>query len=412
MNKRLKKLSLVFILLFALMPFGVFANGDVKLWIDGNYIKSDVAPVIENDRTLVPLRVISENLGYNVDWNPETKEVTITKLKEGTTDVFTVIGFTVGNSKLNTFDMKSIGNDAGGAYFEVLTESVSKDLDAAPKIFKDRTLVPIRAIAENLGRNVVWDNANRTVVIGDGYATKTVTPAPTTNTFKEATVTRVVDGDTIVVDMQGQSYKVRLIGVNTPETKHPRKGVEYFGKEASDYTTRELTGKTVYLQKDVSDTDKYGRLLAYVWLTRPATDNPTNDEITKYMFNSKLVENGYANASTYAPDIKYQEIFRSRENIARENKYGLWGDGGQKVVETPNPVNTNNKINGNVSGKKEFKDYSTPIAGSYVGNSNSHKFHRSSCPSAKKTAPHNRVPFSSRGEAINAGYVPCKRCNP
>ena len=395
------------------MPLGVFANSDVKLWIDGDYVISDVAPVIENDRTLVPLRVISENLGYNVDWNPETREVTITKPKEGNTDIFTVIGFTIGDAKLYTFDMQVMGEDADGTYFEVLTESVAKDLDVAPKIYKDRTLVPIRAIAENFGRNVTWDNASRTVVIGDGYTAQAVKPAPTSNTFKEATVTRVVDGDTIVVNLQGQEYKVRLIGVNTPETKHPRKGVEYFGKEASDYTTRELTGKTVYLQKDVSDTDRYGRLLAYVWLTRPATDNPTNDEIAKYMFNSKLVENGYANASAYAPDVKYQEFFRSREKIARENNYGLWGDGGQKVVETPKskPAKTTNVVNKNTS-KKEFKEYDTPITSSYVGNSNSHKFHKSSCPSAKKTAPHNRVAFSSRGEAINAGYVPCKRCNP
>lgn len=224
MRNYFKKYSVLLFAILMFIPMNIFASSDIKLWIDGKYVASDVSPVIENDRTLVPLRVISENLGYDVDWNGETKEIMITKPKEGYTDVFTILAFTIGDNKLYTFDVKLIGDDADGTYFEVLTESVAKPLDVAPKISKDRTLVPIRAIAENFGRNVNWDNANRTVVIGDGY--KAAPPTPTSsNTFKEATVTRVVDGDTIVVNLQGQEYKVRLIGVDTPETKHPKKGV-------------------------------------------------------------------------------------------------------------------------------------------------------------------------------------------
>lgn len=401
MNKRLKKLSIILMLIFTLIPLNVYANSDVKLWIDGSVVTTDVAPVIENGRTLVPLRVVSENLGYLVEWDEETREVTITKPKEGYTDVFTVIYFTIGDSNLHTFDMKVIGEDVTGTYFEVLTEVQTKKLDVAPKIVNDRTLVPIRAIAENFGRNVSWDNSNRTVVIGDGYTAPVV---KTSNTFSEAKVTRVVDGDTIEIDLQGQKYKVRLILVDTPETKHPNKGVEYFGKEASDFTTSQLSGKTVYLQKDVSETDKYGRLLRYVWIERPASDNPTADEVESKCFNAMLLAGGYAKIATFPPDVKYVDLFRSLESQARQSNMGLWSGQDSKPSA---PVVKNNSTK-----KKEFQEYSQPIVSSYVGNSNSHKFHKSSCGSASKTAPHNRVAFSSRNEAINAGYVPCKRCNP
>lgn len=418
MRNYFKKYSVLLFAILMFIPMNIFANSDIKLWIDGNYVTSDVSPVIENDRTLVPLRVISENLGYDVDWNDDTKEVVITKPKEGYTDVFTVIAFTIGDSNLYTFDIKLIGDDADGTYFEVLTESVAKPLDAAPKISKDRTLVPIRAIAENFGRNVNWDNSNRIVVIGDGYSVTSPTPA-SSNTFREATVTRVVDGDTIVVNLQGQEYKVRLIGVNTPETKHPKKGVEYFGKEASAYTTKELTGKTIYLQRDVSDTDRYGRLLAYVWLTRPATDNPTNEEVAKYMFNSRLVENGYANASPYAPDIKYQDFFRERERIARENNYGLWGNGGAvidtkpvetKPVKTNKPTNPNNLVNANPGGKNNFNNYVVDTTqGVIKGNRKSKIYHVPGGASYNKISQKNVVYFNSESEAQAAGYRRAKR---
>lgn len=91
--------------------------------------------------------------------------------------------------------------------------------------------------------------------------------------FEKAVVERVIDGDTIVVKRQnGVSEKIRMVLVNTPETKHPKKGVEYFGKEASAYTKKMLpAGKTVYLEKDVSERDRYSRLLRYVWINEPTS---------------------------------------------------------------------------------------------------------------------------------------------
>ncbi len=123
-------------------------------------------------------------------------------------------------------------------------------------------------------------------------------------------VIRVIDGDTIELE-SGQ--KVRYIGIDTPETKHPTKGQECFGQQASDYNQELVLNKNVRLEKDVSETDRYGRLLRYVWV----------DDI---LINEKLVAEGYAVASSYPPDVKRQEQFTQAEQEARENDRGLWGE--------------------------------------------------------------------------------------
>lgn len=137
--------------------------------------------------------------------------------------------------------------------------------------------------------------------------------------FTKATVKRVVDGDTIIVIIDNKEYRVRLIGVNSPESTTT---IEEYGKEASSYTSSKLTGKTVYLEKDVSETDKYGRLLRYVWIDLPSHYN--ENEIKTKMFNSILVINGYAQAATYPPDVKYSNYFKDFQKIARDKNIGLW----------------------------------------------------------------------------------------
>jgi len=141
----------------------------------------------------------------------------------------------------------------------------------------------------------------------------------TSNNFVKAYVSRVIDGDTIEVIMDSQKFKVRLIGINCPEYTSK---IEYFGKESSEYTTIELVNKNVYLEKDISETDKYGRLLRYVWLEIP-TDISTN-EIKDKMFNAILLNNGYAMQSTYPPDVRYSNIFKDISTNARINSRGLW----------------------------------------------------------------------------------------
>lgn len=140
----------------------------------------------------------------------------------------------------------------------------------------------------------------------------------------EAKVVRVIDGDTIevayVAGAQLPATRVRLIGINTPESTTR---VEPFGKEASAYTEQQLEGKTVWLEKDVSETDRYGRALRYVWLTKPPAE-PTDKDIRTHLFNAILVLAGYAQVATYPPDVKYVDYFIRFQREAREANRGLW----------------------------------------------------------------------------------------
>lgn len=138
-------------------------------------------------------------------------------------------------------------------------------------------------------------------------------PAPTPPAGAEqATVTRVVDGDTIDVRRaDGSIARVRYIGINTPETVDPRRPVECFGKEAGRRNTELVAGKTVLLEKDVSETDRYDRLLRYVWADGQQV-------------NAVLVGEGYAQVVTYPPDMRYVDWFLQVEREARESGRGLW----------------------------------------------------------------------------------------
>jgi micrococcal nuclease len=127
-----------------------------------------------------------------------------------------------------------------------------------------------------------------------------------------ATVVNVIDGDTIDVFIQGRVYRVRYIGIDTPETVHPTRGVEPYGIEASNRNKELVAGKTVYLEKDVSEVDRYGRLLRYVWL---------EDE---KMVNALLVAEGFAQVATYPPDVKYVERFLVLQSQAKAAGLGLW----------------------------------------------------------------------------------------
>ncbi|HXG41234.1 MAG TPA: thermonuclease family protein [Dehalococcoidia bacterium] len=128
----------------------------------------------------------------------------------------------------------------------------------------------------------------------------------------QAHVTRVVDGDTIEVSMAGRRYTVRYIGVDTPESVAPGQPVECYGREASRRNRELVEGKTVLLEKDVSETDRYGRLLRYVWA----------DGV---MVNAVLVAEGYAQVATFPPDVKYVDLFRRLQEQARQQGLGLWG---------------------------------------------------------------------------------------
>jgi micrococcal nuclease len=143
-----------------------------------------------------------------------------------------------------------------------------------------------------------------------GCQEKTVSSKPNREQVK---VERVVDGDTLEIQLNGKKEKVRLIGVDTPETKKPNTPVMFYGEEASNYTKKRLEKKTVELEWDVDRKDQYDRLLAYVWI---------EDEL----FNRTLVSEGYARIATFPPNVKYVDAFKKDQEEARKKQKGLWKD--------------------------------------------------------------------------------------
>lgn len=129
-------------------------------------------------------------------------------------------------------------------------------------------------------------------------------------------IVKVVDGDTIAVDINGKTETLRLIGINTPETVDPRKPVECFGVEASNKAKAVLTGMNVKLESDSSqgELDKYNRLLRYVFL-----EDGTN-------FNLLMIKEGYAYEYTYNLPYKYQAAFKQAQTDAQAANKGLWAD--------------------------------------------------------------------------------------
>jgi micrococcal nuclease len=130
---------------------------------------------------------------------------------------------------------------------------------------------------------------------------------------REAHVVRVVDGDTIAVLVDGRREKVRYIGVDTPETHHPTKPVQCYGREASAFNARLVGGERVRLVRDVEERDRFGRLLAYVYRVRDGL-----------FVNAELARAGYARTLTIAPDVRYAARFAALVRAARDAGRGLW----------------------------------------------------------------------------------------
>jgi micrococcal nuclease len=129
----------------------------------------------------------------------------------------------------------------------------------------------------------------------------------------EGRVVKVVDGDTIHVLVAGRREKVRYIGVDTPETKHPTKGVQCYGRAASAFNARLVGGERVRLVRDVEERDRYGRLLAYVYRVRDGL-----------FVNAELARLGYAQPLSIPPDVRYAARFATLAGRARRSGRGLW----------------------------------------------------------------------------------------
>ncbi|WP_227395435.1 thermonuclease family protein [Jeotgalibacillus aurantiacus] len=184
-------------------------------------------------------------------------------------------------------------------------------------------------------------------------------------------VTYVVDGDTLDVQFDdGSEERIRLLLIDTPETKHPSLGVQPYGPEASEFTSR-LEGERVELELDVSERDRYGRLLAYVW---------HDDE----MFNKKLLEEGLARIAVYPPNTRYVDEFRAIEEKAKSEGVGIWSIEDYQSAED-RPLESNGcEIKGNINSQGD-QIYHTPESAYY-----------------EQTIP--EVWFCSEKEAEQAGF--------
>ncbi len=143
-------------------------------------------------------------------------------------------------------------------------------------------------------------------------------------------VAYVIDGDTCKVFYQGEKQSVRLIGIDTPETQKNNRAelqsrqfgkdieeIKKLGQKSKKYAMNFIkVGETIYLEFDVQRKDKYGRLLAYIWL----------DKEKKKMLNEVMIKEGYALVYTVPPNVKYQDLFLKAQKQARENRKGLWGE--------------------------------------------------------------------------------------
>ncbi|MFC1516266.1 thermonuclease family protein [Thermodesulfobacteriota bacterium] len=224
-------------------------------------------------------------------------------------------------------------------------------------------------------------------------------------------VIRVVDGDTIDIVYKGDSdtidvtYKgrkerVRLLCVKTPESVHPDKKQNVaMGKTASDYAKKKLADKYVDLEFEGKLLrGNYGRILAYVF-------------VDGQNFNLDLVRQGLSPYYTkYGRSQKYDADFRAAEKLARKEKLHIWGDPdlSEKYLRLKSKW-------GQAASSASIVEQQLGSQGTvnlYIGNRRSHKLHRADCRYAKQMSAKNKNLFTSRQDAINQGYVPCKVCKP
>ena len=137
--------------------------------------------------------------------------------------------------------------------------------------------------------------------------------------YEVAYLKRVIDGDTLLVNWYGQEKRVRLLGIDTPESvgEYKDKPQEY-GKEASEFVKKNITNK-LYLTKDKENKDKYDRLLRYVW-----TRKPKEEYIDKNMINILLIKNGLAETLFIKPNYKYKDVFEKYEKEAKKKELKIW----------------------------------------------------------------------------------------
>lgn len=197
-----------------------------------------------------------------------------------------------------------------------------------------------------------------------------------------AQVLRVIDGDTI--ELVG-GERVRYIGIDTPESVHPSRPVECFAKEAAAQNRALVEGKNVVLVRDITDRDKYGRLLRYVY-------------VDGVFVNEKLVRDGYATVVTYPPDVAHTEAFLAAQRQAREANRGLWDA----------------CIGEDTDAQSSFAPAACPVKGNISVGSGERIYHVPGCEYYSRTViteSKGERWFCSEAEALAAGWRKALNCN-
>jgi len=229
----------------------------------------------------------------------------------------------------------------------------------------------------------------------------TATPPPTAHDaidipypgdLETATVTRVIDGDTINVFLNGNEFTVRYIGIDTPETVDPNRPDGCYGEEASARNKELVLGKAVGLERDVSETDDFGRLLRYVWIDRQ-------------MVNALLVRDGYAKAETDFPEVKHRDVFLELQTAAQEAGRGLWGE----VCANATPIVTRTQTPPPGTGDEicEFSGTTQPVIKGNISSSDEKIYHvpgQSSYDETGITESRGERWFCMEQEAVDAGW--------
>ena len=203
--------------------------------------------------------------------------------------------------------------------------------------------------------------------------------------YEKAKVLYAADGDTIWVDIGGKKEKIRFVGINTPELARDGNPAEFMAEEAKNFTSNTLRDKEIYLEKDITDRDKYDRMLRYIWLEKPVA-NPTKEDIEEKTLNGILVKEGYAYSNYYKPDIKYQKHLDNIEKSAQDKGLGIWSD-------PTNPIISKEDLGENylIKGNKNSKVYHLPEWDSY-----------------DTVKEKNAVYFETEKEAKDAGFRPAR----
>ena len=286
------------------------------------------------------------------------------------------------------------------------------------------TIFTINSCTSKSSENISIEKSQNITTISKTYSQETSPQSIPSQTpsIKLYKIIEVIDGDTIKVDINSKIETVRFIGVDAPETVHPNKDVQAYGKEASDFTKAQLLEKEVRLEYDIEERDKYGRLLAYIY-------------IGNEMFNKVLLREGYAQLMTIPPNVKYVEEFIVLQKQAREQNKGLWSLPQTSVIPSPTSIPAKSITPTSIPTPKPSskllstpsppiqvspKPTSTPILTPtptptptpqqeiivYITKTGE-KYHRGTC----RYLSQSKISINLK-DAIRRGYTPCSVCKP